>query len=519
MSDTPNPAPAPEPNPQPTPPASSDIPFAPKPAAAPTGGNPFASAPRPAPNPPPRPVGGPGPRPMPQNRTGGQGPRSDRPRNDGSIPMPLDRKDFAAAKPNKRALDADIEAELAAAMGAVDLSGALAEQEAQQKPIPQAQAISSPQGRKKGRVVSIRGNDVFIDVPGGRSQGLLPLQQFEGKLPKVGEEVEFSVERYDAANGLLLLTMTGAAQQVSDWSSVALHMVVECKVTGVNKNRTGLLVEVAGIKGFMPISQIDLGRVENPEQFINQTLKAEVVELDRAERNLILSRKALQEREREALKEKFWNEIEVGQTRTGMVRNLQSFGAFVDLGAADGLIPIGELSWKRINHPSEILSIGQKVEVVVKKLDFQAQRISLSFKQLLANPWDAFAQRHRPGTRVKGTISRIAEFGAFVELAEGVEGLIHISELSTDRVKRVRDVVSEGQEVEVQVLNIDPENRRMALSLKTIQAGVEAEQDAADEAERQAELAAAAERMANRPVNPNLRGGIGHTPIVFPGNG
>jgi small subunit ribosomal protein S1 len=267
----------------------------------------------------------------------------------------------------------------------------------------------------------------------------------------------------------------------------------------------------------MPISQIDLGRVENPEQFINQTLKAEVVELDRAERNLILSRKALQEREREALKEKFWNEIEVGQTRTGMVRNLQPFGAFVDLGAADGLIPIGELSYKRINHPSEVLSIGQKVEVVVKKLDFQAQRISLSFKQLLANPWDAFAQRHPPGSRAKGTVTRLMEFGAFVELAEGVEGLIHISELSTDRVKRVRDVVSEGQEVEVQILNIDPENRRMSLSLKTIQAGVEAEEEAADEAERQAELAAAAERMATRPFNPNLRGGIGSNPIVFPG--
>lgn len=503
MSDTPNPAPAPEPAPQPKPPA--------------TGGNPFASTPRPAPNPPPRPAGGPGPRPFPQNRTGGQGPRSDRPRDDGSRPMPLDRKDFAAAKPNKRALDADIEAELAAAMGQVDLSGALAEQEAQQKPIPQAQAISNPQGRKKGRVVSIRGNDVFIDVPGGRSQGMLPLQQFEGKPPKIGEEVEFSVERYDGANGLLLLTMTGAAQVVSDWSSVALHMVVECKVTGVNKNRTGLLVEVAGIKGFMPISQIDLGRVENPEQFINQTLKAEVIELDRAERNLILSRKALQEREREALKEKFWNEIEVGQTRTGMVRNLQPFGAFVDLGAADGLIPIGEMSYKRINHPSEILSIGQKVEVMVKKLDFQAQRISLSLKQLLANPWDAFAQRHRPGTRVKGTVTRLMEFGAFVELAEGVEGLIHISELSTERVKRVRDVVSEGQEVEVQLLNIEPENRRMALSLKTIMAGVEAEQDAADEAERQAEMAATTERMANRPFNPNLRGGIGSSPLIMPG--
>ncbi len=502
MSDTPNPAPAPEPAPQPTPPVNS--------------GNPFA--PKAAPNPPPRPAGGPPARTMPQQRTGGSGPRSDRPRADGSMPMPLDRAEFAAAKPNKRALDADIEAEMAAAMGAVDLSGALAEQEAQQKPTPQAKAINVAHGRKKGRVVSIRGNDVFIDVPGGRSQGMLPLQQFEGKVPKIGEEVEFSVERYDTANGLLRLTMTGAVQTVSDWSSVSLHMIVECKVTGVNKNRSGLMVEVSGIKAFMPISQIDLGRVEQPEQFVGQTLKAEVVELDRAERNLIVSRKALQEREREAMKEKFWAEIEVGQTRTGMVRNLQPFGAFVDLGAADGLIPIGELSWKRIAHPSEVLSIGQRVEVVVKKLDFQAGRISLSFKQLLDNPWDAFAQRNRPGSRLKGTVTRLAEFGAFVEVAEGVEGLIHISELSTDRVNRVRDVLTEGQQVEAQLLTIDPENRRMSLSLKTIQAGTEAVEDAADEAERQADLAATTERLANRPINPNLRGGIGSgRPIVMPG--
>jgi ribosomal protein S1 len=177
------------------------------------------------------------------------------------------------------------------------------------------------------------------------------------------------------------------------------------------------------------------------------------------------------------------------------------------------------MSWKRIAHPSEVLAVGQRVEVVVKKLDPEARRISLSLKQLLANPWDAFAANHRPGTRMKGTVTRIAEFGAFVQLIEGVEGLIHISELSTDRVRRVRDVVTEGQEVEVQILNLDTEAKRIALSLKTLQAGAEGEQDAADEAEQQAELAAVAERMANRSANPNLRGGIGGARIVIPGGG
>lgn len=507
MSESATPMPQPEPQPQPQQPAPQAAPQAP----APQYGPPKPGGPRPG--------GGGGRSGFPQTRSGGGGPRGDRPRNDGSIPMPLDRKDFAASKPNKRQLDADIEAELAAAMGSMDVTAALGNAETQQKPVGTAAAVSLPGGRKRGTVVSIHGKDVFVDVPGGRSQGVLPILQFEGKPPKVGDTVEFSIERYDAANGLLVLTMTGAAQQVSDWSSVALHMIVECKVTGVNKNRTGLLVEVSGIKGFMPISQIDLGRVEDPDQFINQTLKAEVIELDRAERNLILSRKALQEREREAQREKFWAEIEVGQTRTGTVRNLQPFGAFVDLGAADGLIPVSEMAWKRINHPNEVLTIGQRVEVVVKRLDPDARRISLSLKQLLANPWDAFAANNRPGARIKGTVTRITEFGAFVELAPGIEGLIHISELSTDRVRRVRDVVTEGQEVEVQILNLDPEAKRIALSLKTLQAGAEAAQEAAEDAEQEADRAAAAERLANRPINPNLRGGIGSARIVLPGGG
>lgn len=451
----------------------------------------------------------------PQQR-GGPGLRNDRPRNDGTAPKPMNFNDNIAAKPNKRLLDADIEAELAAALGGADLSTELGSAETQQKPAGLAGAINLPAGRKRGTVLSLRGKDVFIDVPGGRSQGVLPIMQFEGKTPLVGDVVEFSIERYDGSNGLLILTMTGAAQAVSDWSSVALHMIVEVKCTGVNKNGSGLLVEISGIKGFMPISQIDLYRVEDPNQFVGQTLKGEVVELNREERNLIVSRKALMEREREAQREKFWSELDVGQVRTGVVRGLQPFGAFVDLGGADGLIPVSEMSWKRIAHPNEVLTVGQRVEVVVKKMDPEARRISLSLRQLLANPWDSFAAQNRPGTRIKGTVTRLTEFGAFVELAPGIEGLIHISELSTERSKRVRDVVTEGQEVEVQIMNIDTEARRVALSMKTIMAGAQAAQYAADDAEQEEDAAAAAERMANRTANPNLRGGIGGARFVYP---
>jgi small subunit ribosomal protein S1 len=354
-----------------------------------------------------------------------------------------------------------------------------------------------------------------VDVPGGRGQGVIPILQFEGKTPKVGDEVEFDIEGYDAANGLLKLTMQGAAQVITDWSAVTTGMVVEARVTGVNKNRTGLLVEVNGLKGFMPISQIDLYRVEKPEDYINQRLKCVVSELNPAERNLVLSRRTLLEREREEQREQFWAGVEEGQVRTGIVRGLKPFGAFVDLGGADGLIPISELSWSRIGDPSEVVQIGQRVEVKIARLDREARKIGLSLKQLVRGPWDDFVTQNRTGTRLVGKVTRIAEFGAFVEVAPGIEGLIHVSELSTQRVRRVRDVLQEGQEVTVQVLSVDPENRRVSLSLKALTAELEAADLAAEEAEREEDLRTAEDRMTGRPVNPNLRGGIGGGPIQF----
>jgi small subunit ribosomal protein S1 len=270
----------------------------------------------------------------------------------------------------------------------------------------------------------------------------------------------------------------------------------------------------------MPISQIDLYRVEQPEQFIDQRMKCEVVELDRAERNLIVSRRALLERERAQLQEQFWATIEEGQTKTGTVSSLQKFGVFVNLGACDGLIPMSELSWSRINDASEIVQVGQKVDVIVHRLDRQTRKIALSLKQLHGNPWDDFARNNKPGARVNGTVTRTTDFGAFVEIAPGIEGLIHISELSTQRVRKASEVVKVGQPVEVQILTLEPGQRRIGLSLKTIMAGEEAIAAAAAEAERQAAITEANERQATRPVNPNLRGGIGSKkPLLGGGSG
>lgn len=424
------------------------------------------------------------------------------------------KKDFSLSKPNTRDLDQSIEADMQAALAGFDVAGSVAKEDTgPRKPTIPGQATA----RKRGAVLAIHGKDVFVEVPGGRSQGVLPLMQFEGKIPQVGDIVEFDIEGYDGANGLVKLTMQNAAQPVTDWSSLARNMVVEAKVTGVNKNRTGLMIEVNGIKGFMPISQIDLYRVEKPEDYINQRLKCVVTELDPSDRggNLVVSRRALLERERKEQEEKFWATIEEGQVLTGTVRTIKPFGVFVSLGAADGLIPMSELSWSRVSKAEDLVQVGQQVEVKVSKLDFDNRKIGLSLKQLIRSPFEDFAQQYRPGARLTGKVTRILEFGAFVELVPGVEGLVHISEMATLRVRRVRDVVTEGQEVTVQILSIDTENQRVALSLKALAAEAEDAEAAAAEAEKQDDLKTAEERLANRPINKNLRGGIGRSRMIF----
>src|SRR5262249_26676804 len=255
-------------------------------------------------------------------------------------------------------------------------------------------------------------------------------------------------------------------------------------------------------------SQLDMYRVENIDQFVNQRLKVMVIEVNPSERNLIVSRRAVMEKERQQKAEQFWQTIHEGQVRKGIVRSVKPFGAFVDLGGADGLIPASEFSWQRVNDLNEFVKVGQEVEVKVNRIDFEARKIGLSMKQLTVSPFEEYHKTVKAGARVKGKVTRTADFGAFVELAPGVEGLIHISELSTQRVRRVRDIVSEGQSVEVEVLSLDPGTRRIALSLKRIAQDAEDAVDAAEQAEYEADVKAAEEARANRPVNPNLRGGI-----------
>jgi small subunit ribosomal protein S1 len=326
-----------------------------------------------------------------------------------------------------------------------------------------------------GKVIRIRGKSVFIDL-GAKSEGVIPVEQFGEEPPSPGAMIEVVVDRFDPKEGLLLLSRKGAAVE-ANWENLRKGLIVEARVTKVIKG--GVEVLVNGIRGFLPISQIDLNRVEDASVYLNERFPVIVTEANPRERNLVVSRRELLERERAEKREKTWAELEEGQVRTGVVRSLKPFGAFVDVGGVDGLIPVGEMSWARVGDPAEILKIGQEVEVKVLRLDREAGKVTLGLKQLMASPWDDVEDKYLPGQTVPGKVTRLMDFGAFVELEPGIEGLIHISELGAKRVFRVSDYVQPGQDVEVRILKIEPEAKRISLSLRPLP--VEAPKEPEDE--------------------------------------
>ena len=374
---------------------------------------------------------------------------------------------------------------------------------------PQKSQESTGQtGKKMGKVLQVHGPDVFVELPGSRSEGILSIMQFPEGPPEIGSEVEVHIEGYDPANGLLVLTRKGAAVE-ADWSSVTAGMTVEARVIETNKG--GLTVDVNGIRGFMPISQIDLYRVENAEQYVNQRLLCLVTEANHEQRNLVVSRRDLLEREREEKREQLWNDISEGQVRECTVRNIKNFGAFVDLGGVDGLVPIGEMSWTRIKDPSEVVQVGQKVKVEVIRLDRDARKVTLGMKQLVESPWDDLEERCPIGSILQGKVIKLLDFGAIVELEPAVDGLVHISELAPHRVVRVTEVVQLDQEVKVQVLDIDTERRRVSLSIKAAMAKELSEHEEEEDSEEEV-----VEVPKPRPSPANLRGGIGEQTLLIP---
>ena len=317
-----------------------------------------------------------------------------------------------------------------------------------------------------GTIVKIHRDSVFFSL-GANHEGVATLKHFS-ELPEVGAQMDVVPVKFLQEEGLFELIVPGASVDVVDWSDLAEGIVVEATITGSNKG--GLECEVKNIRGFIPASQVSIYRVEDFEQFVGEKLLCVVNEANPDRRNLVLSHRAVLEREKQEKREKTLEQLEVGQTREGQVSKIMDFGAFVDLGGIDGLIHVSQLSWDRIKHPSEVMEEGQKVKVRIEKIDSATGKISLSYRDLLVNPWDLVESNYPVGTKVTGTVSKIMEFGAFVRLEAGVEGLVHISELAHHRVHRVSNVVTEGQEVEVKILSVDAKEQKMSLSMKAAQA-------------------------------------------------
>ncbi len=377
--------------------------------------------------------------------------------------------------PNRRLglpddIQAEVEAQLASADVDLILGGAAG--------MPDRQEPLADGARVHGQVLKIHDDNVFVAL-GGPDEGFVPFEHFKQE-PTPGDAVEVVVRGVSSEDGLYILSLPGGSVEVSDWEDLEEGSVVEATVTGHNSG--GLECKVGGVRGFIPISQVSEYRVEDLSEFVDQKFLCVVTEANAGRGNLVLSRRAVLEREREEKKQEQLAKIEPGHELEGTVRSIKDFGAFVDLGALDGLIHISKLSWDRVKHPSEVLEVGQKVKVKIDKIDKETGKISLSYRDLLDNPWDTAETDFAIGSVHRGTVTRIATFGCFVKLAAGVEGLVHISELAHHRVSRVDTVVAEGQEVEVKVMTFDRETQKIGLSIKAAQsAPADAESKPAEE--------------------------------------
>ena len=359
--------------------------------------------------------------------------------------------------------DDQIEKELEEAMGEVSLDDLVDQSMAKD---PELKSISSDLIR--GRVSSINGDDVFIELSraDGRNTGVVPGQQFE-RAPQIGAVMEFAIQRWDEAQGFYVLAREGAASG-ANWDQMHKGSTIEARVTGTNKG--GLELELTGkVNAFMPISQVDLYHVEDLEPFVGKKLTALVQEIDRQAKRVVLSRRAFLEKERESLAVKLWETIAVDQDVEGTVTKVMDFGAFVDIGGADGLIHISDLSYTRVDKPGDVIKVGDKVTARVLKLEKDKGRIGLGLKQIQPNPWDNIDSNLAVGETVSGRVVRTLDFGAFVEIMPGVEGLLPSSEISWKRIGKPSDVVKVNQVVQLVVIEIDIEKQRIKLSMKQCQ--------------------------------------------------
>lgn len=322
----------------------------------------------------------------------------------------------------------------------------------------------------KGSVVSITPKEVVINI-GFKSDGSIPVQEFRD-IPdlKIGDEVEVYIESREDANGQLKISRKKALSERS-WTLVQEALTNESIINGYVKSRTkgGLVVEVFGMDAFLPGSQIDVKPVKDYDQYVGQTMQFKVVKINEIFKNIVVSHKVLIEDDIEAQRMEIISRLEKGQVLEGVIKNIQPFGAFIDLGGVDGLLHITDISWGRITDPNEILHVDQKLNVVVLGFDDDKKRISLGLKQLTPHPWEQLGENLTVGARVKGKVVTVADYGAFIEIAPGVEGLIHVSEMSwSSHLRNPSDFLKVGDEIEAVILSLDKEERKMSLGIKQL---------------------------------------------------
>ncbi|MFL6554081.1 MAG: 30S ribosomal protein S1 [Chthoniobacterales bacterium] len=323
----------------------------------------------------------------------------------------------------------------------------------------------------KGQILEVRPREVLVDV-GYKSEGVIPLNEFEDpESLQVGDEVDVLLERLENEEGMVVLSKEKAAYR-QNWNKIVAVFegdgLIKGKVRSVVKG--GLMVNI-GVEAFLPASQIDVVPPKDLQQFVGNSYDFRIVKLNDDRKNVVLSRREVIEKERSEKRQKFLESVNVGDRVVGTVKNLTDFGAFIDLDGMDGLLHVTDITWGRLGHPSELLKVGQQLEVVVLDINKEKERVSLGLKQTQKNPWDQIEERFPAGQRIRGKITNLVPYGAFVEIEEGVEGLIHVSELSwTKRIMRPSDILSVGQEVEAVVLGVNKEEQKISLGLRQLEA-------------------------------------------------
>jgi len=325
-----------------------------------------------------------------------------------------------------------------------------------------------------GRVVRIDKDEVLVDI-GYKSEGVIPLNELSIRKSvnvadevQLGEMIDALVMEKEDQDGRLVLSKKRARFEKA-WKRIEAASTAGATVEGtvIEVVKGGLILDL-GVRGFLPASLVDIRRVQDLDEFMGEKLECKVIELNRSRNNVVLSRRAVLEHDRREVRQRILDDLEPGKVVEGTISNIVDFGAFVDLDGIDGLIHISERSWSHVNHPSEVLNVGEKVDVKVLEIDRERQRISLGLKQTQADPWQSVIETYQMNDIVPGKVTKVVTFGAFVEIHAGVEGLVHISELADHHVENPREVVNQGDELEVRIIEIDADRRRLSLSLKRV---------------------------------------------------